>query len=34
MPQLDRFLSVLVSNRAESLQLQENASVTVRKDGR
>ncbi|HWJ22130.1 MAG TPA: type IV pilus twitching motility protein PilT [Gemmatimonadaceae bacterium] len=33
MPQLDRFLSVLVSNRAESLQLQENASVTVRKDG-
>jgi twitching motility protein PilT len=33
MPQLDRFLSVLVNNRAESLQLQENGPVTVRKDG-
>src|SRR5215212_8163165 len=33
MPQLDRFLSVLVTNRAESLQLQENGPATVRKDG-
>ncbi|HET7451058.1 MAG TPA: type IV pilus twitching motility protein PilT [Gaiellaceae bacterium] len=33
MPQLDRFLSVLVNNRAESLQLHENGPAIVRKDG-
>ncbi|MFL5576424.1 MAG: type IV pilus twitching motility protein PilT [Gemmatimonadaceae bacterium] len=33
MPQLDRFLSVLVSNRAETLQLVENGVATLHKDG-
>ena len=33
MPQLDRFLSVLISNRAESLLLVENGVATLQKDG-
>ena len=33
MPQLDRFLSVLVSSRAESLLLLENGVATLQKDG-
>src|SRR5215210_6487060 len=33
MPQLDRLLSVMVSNRADAIQLVENEVATVRKDG-
>ena len=33
MPQLDRFLSVLVSSRAESLLLVENGVANLQKDG-
>ena len=33
MPQLDRLLSVMVSNRAESLRLVENELASLVKDG-
>ena len=33
MPQLDRLLSVMVSNRAEALRLVENELASLVKDG-